>query len=122
MGIDRTSVDHHIQVLQRTTDIRTARIGQHLVVSLPGQDPAKAVPTAAARAQDVILRTVRSAGGLLPRDRLNEILTDMPTRTRNHALNELAEQGLLHRDWDGRRETLRLRGIPPAASASYHGA
>ncbi|HUR68734.1 MAG TPA: hypothetical protein VM370_05760 [Candidatus Thermoplasmatota archaeon] len=109
-------------MLQRTTDIRAARIGQHLVVSLPGQDPAKAVPTAAARAQDVILSTVRSEGSLLPRERLNDLLRDMPQRTRNHALNELAERGLLHRDWDGRRETLRLRGVPPPGSGRYHAA
>ena len=107
LDVDRTTVTHHVRLLQRTELVHVKRLGKQTLVLLPGQK-VPAEPLEPPCAADAILRALRAGGGELTRDKLHEIVQPFAQRSRNEALQRLAASGAIERAFAGNVEVVRL--------------
>ena len=107
LGVDRSTAQYHARVLHRAGVVALRKGERHVYVTLPGQPlPEKPVVTIGAPAR--IVELLRAAGGVLPRASLQEKAPELPPRTRNHALRELVERGVVERKFAGNEEVVAL--------------
>lgn len=98
MGVHRTTILHHALVLQRLGEIRIAKRGKYAILALPVHDT---VPSPQVRgALLLVLDALRGAQGGLSRRDVHGRLRELPQRTRNHAIRELASRGLIEERGD----------------------
>ncbi|HET6403752.1 MAG TPA: winged helix-turn-helix domain-containing protein [Candidatus Thermoplasmatota archaeon] len=108
LGVDRTTVEYHARMLQRTGHLRLERAGKLVYALLPRQALDPRLVRAAPDAATALLRILRERGGELPRAALHEAAEAYPQRARNHAIARLARAGAIERVFVGNVETLRL--------------
>lgn len=93
LGVDRTTVEHHVQVLERTGHARLSHSGRNALVALPSQNArVSCIPSPIMMA---IVDIIRNAGGSLSREELHGRAHAISQRSRNHALQRLTQIGIV---------------------------
>lgn len=92
VGVDRTTVGYHVELLERAELVVPLRAGRWVYIGLPGQ-PLPASSMAGGELGAAVRDLLALHGGELPRAQLHEFLSGVPQRTRNHALRQLVAAG-----------------------------
>jgi DNA-binding transcriptional ArsR family regulator len=94
LGVDRTTVEHHARHLERLSMLRAHKQGRLVVLALPEQPVGPIVP-AFKPLRVRLLDEIRSSGGSTTQQEIARLTSDVPKRTRNHALRELQLAGIV---------------------------
>lgn len=94
LGIDRTTIAYHASQLARVGLVLLERRGRSTFVLLPGQEaPARGMVTG--EVGGAVREVLSARGGRILRVELHAALREIPQRSRNHAIRQLVETGVL---------------------------
>lgn len=96
LQLGRTTIEHHLRVLDRCGILAVSREGRAVIVSVHGLR-ASAPPPEVRRspACQALLAILAARPDGLPREELHRAAAEIPLRTRNHAMRALFERGLV---------------------------
>lgn len=106
LGVDRTTVRHHVRILARDGLVRFATHGRRVLVTLPNQS-APLGPSELPSTMNALWNIVIQAGGTLARGELHRRASHIPHRSRNYALRRLVESGRVEVVQSANVETVR---------------
>ncbi|HWG90604.1 MAG TPA: hypothetical protein VNZ52_07110 [Candidatus Thermoplasmatota archaeon] len=102
LGISRNALGHHVSILQRTKSVVVVRVNRGRFLYLPSHPPSDRTAVwnvhTASHVQRRILLALQGAPEGLTRADLYARLSDVPSRTRRHALGRLLKEGVLQCD------------------------